>query len=221
MNGPTKPFAEIIQSSLSSWRAQCWQWDIIPTYGTLVTISTGNRTIFGLVHDIQTGSADTLRTVFTYKKTEAELKRDHPHIFEFLQTTFTCITLGFQEKGRIHYQVVPEPPKIHAFVQPAQPDEIRQFFSCNQYLHTLFAHASNLFSIDELLLALLTHLSHRGLVQNQQLSEVIETFSLLTANDYRRLKLFLQRLQSITTSEPSSVINHMPIVDRSFPGQEL
>ena len=52
-----EPFAEIIESSLSTWRAQCWQWDVIPSYGSLVTITTPERTLFGLVHDIQTGSA--------------------------------------------------------------------------------------------------------------------------------------------------------------------
>ncbi len=70
----TKPFAEIIESSLSTWRAQCWQWDIIPTYGSLLTITTPERTIFGLVHEIHTGSAASTKTVFTYKKTEDGLK---------------------------------------------------------------------------------------------------------------------------------------------------
>lgn len=190
-------FAEIIESSLSTWRAQCWQWDIIPSYGSLVTITTPERTLFGLVHEIHTGSADSLRTVFTYKKTEDELKRDHPHIFEFLQTSFSCLTLGYQENEHIQYQLAPEPPKIHAFVRPAERIQIEEFFSRDQYLHTLFAFAPQIFSLDELLLAMLKHLSSEQLLSHDQLARFIETFSLLTANDYRRLKLFLQRAQII------------------------
>ncbi len=204
----TKPFAEIIESSLSTWRAQCWQWDIIPTYGSLLTITTPERTIFGLVHEIHTGSADSARTVFTYKKTEDELKRDHPHIFEFLQTSFSCLTLGYQEHERIHYQLAPEPPKIHAFVQPAERGQIAEFFSQDQYLHTLFSFAPQIFSLDELLLAMLKQLSEHNLLSEEKLARFIETFSLLTANDYRRLKLFLQRAQTIITitQEPMTLI---------------
>ena len=191
-----KPFAEIIESSLSSWKAQCWHWDTMPSYGSLVTIKTAQRTLFGIVHEIHTGSTDSLRTVFTYKKTEDELKRDHPHIFEFLQTSFSCITLGYVEENEVHYQLAPEPPKIHAFVYPAQRAELGSFFSKEQYLHTLFSGGQHLFSLDELLLALLKHLSSHELLTEDRLARFLETFSLLTANDYRRLKLFLQRAQT-------------------------
>lgn len=136
-----KAFAEIIQSSLSTWRAQCWQWDVIPAYGELLTITTPERTVYGLVHEINTGSADSLRTVFTYKKTEEELRRDHPHIFEFLQTSFSCLTLGYKENGHIHYQLAPEPPKIHAFVQSAKLADIEEFFQAiNTFIRFLLLH---------------------------------------------------------------------------------
>jgi len=194
MTHQTKPFAEIIESSLSSWRGQCWQWDEMQQFGTLLKVTTGKRTVFGLVHDIQTGSADSMRTVFTYKKTEEELQRDHPHIFEFLQTTFSCITLGYKEDDAVQYQLAPEPPKIHMFVQEASVAEVGEFFSSDHYLHVLFAHASQLFSLDELLLATLQQLSHHQLLTDEKLARFVETFSLLTANDYRRLKLFLQRV---------------------------
>ncbi len=196
-----KPFAEVIESSLNTWHAQCWQWDNIPAYGSLVTIETDERVIFGLIHEIHTGSADSARTVFTYKKTEEELKRDHPHIFEFLQTSFSCLTLGYQEQGAISYQLAPQPPKIHAFVQTATRTQLEDFFKNEQYLHTLFACTSHVFSLDELLLALLKHLADHHLLTETKLAGFLETFSLLTANDYRRLKLFLQRAQKIIQSK--------------------
>ena len=43
----SKPFAEIIESSLSSWRAQCWQWDTIPAFGSLVTIKRRSAPFLG------------------------------------------------------------------------------------------------------------------------------------------------------------------------------
>lgn len=200
----SQPFAEIIESSLSSWRAQCWQWDSIPAYGSIVTVKTNSRTLFGLVHDTSTASADTHRTVFTYKKTQEELKRDHPHIFEFLHTTFQCITLGYSEQEHVIYQPAPEPPKIHAFVMPATKTDLQSLFAHEQYLHTLFSHAQNLFSLDDVVLALMKHIADQDLLHDERFSRIIKTFSLLTGNDYRRLKLFLQRAQTMLQSRKRS-----------------
>lgn len=192
-----EPFAEIIESSLRLWRAQTWNWDIIPNFGSLISIETEQAILFGLVYDIQIGPSDPARTVIAYKKTQAELRKEQPQVFEFLQTTFSCLPLGYMQQNRIYYQLAPEPPKIHAFILKTQCEELIKFFSNEYYLHLLFCFSSQLLSLDELLLALLKHLSDNKALTEESLTRFIETFSLLTANDYRRLKLFLQRAQPI------------------------
>ncbi len=99
---PNKPFAEVIESSLHGWLAQSWQWDTFPSFGSIVTIQGKKRTHFGIVHQIQTGSMDPVRYPFPYQKTEEELLKEQPQIFEFLKTTFSCLIIGYQEKGSIH-----------------------------------------------------------------------------------------------------------------------
>ncbi len=193
----TSPFAEIIESSLSTWRAQCWDWEVIPAHGSLLTVTSGSRTIFGLVHASTTGSHDQQRTVYAYKKSEELLKQEHPHIFEFLTSTFECITLGYLEGTAMRYQIAPTPPKIHAFVTAPDEAHLRLFFSQEQYLHTLFAHEDQLFSLDDLLLALLEELGRSNSLTPERFKRFMQTFSLLTANDYRRFKLFLQRAQPL------------------------
>lgn len=193
----SKPCAEIIESSLLGWLAQSWQWDYFPDFGSIVTIETKKRTIIGLVHQIQTGSMDPIRYPFPYQKTEEELLKEQPQIFEFLKTTFSCVTIGYQEKGRMYYQLAPEPPKIHSFVVTASQDLTKIFFADNRYLHVLFGLTQHVAQVDELLLALLKQLSDATLLSEQKLEDFIQTFSLLTGNDYRRLKLFLQRAQTI------------------------
>ena len=190
-----KPFAEIIESSLHSWKGECWEWDIMPTYGSILAIQSPTRQVFGLVHDISTGALDATRKVFAYKKTEEELKRDQPHIFHFLHTTFSCLTLGYTERQEVFYQCAPEPPKIHSFIYTPSQEDLTRFFTDEHYLHTLFAHEQGTFSLDDMILALLRNLSDKNLLTQERFSRFIETFSLLTANDYRRLKLFLQRAQ--------------------------
>lgn len=188
-------FAEIIQSFLHSWTAQCWKWNVLPTYGSLMVTQSNNRMVFGLVYDIKTGSSDPSRLPYAYQKTEAELLHEQPQIFEFLQTTFSCITLGYEENNVFYYQLSPEPPKIHAFVQQATKEQHIAFFKNDLYLHLLFNNPNIQSSIDELLLALLKQLADLDILPKEMFSKFITTFSLLTANDYRRLKLFLQRVE--------------------------
>ncbi len=188
-----KAFAEVIESSLTLWKSQAWQWDSFPQFGSLVCVKVNDYVVYGIIHQIQMGSQDPHRTVFAYKKTEQELQREQPQIFEFLQTTFECLILGYKNKNSIVYQLAPEPPKIHSFVYPASQEEIIEFFSNQQYLHILFNFSSYVFSLDELLLSLLKNLSKHNALNNDNIEKFIETFSLLTGNDYRRLKLFLQR----------------------------
>ena len=192
-----KPCGEVIESSLLGWLVQSWQWDYFLPFGSIALIETPTRTVLGIVHQIQTGSMDPIRYPFPYKKTEDELLRDQPQIFEFLKTTFSCITIGYQEKGDIFYQLAPEPPKIHSFVALASRELNSQFFADERYLHVLFGLANQIMNLDELLLALLKHRADMRLLNQDNMEDFIQTFSLLTGNDYRRLKLFLQRAQSI------------------------
>ena len=188
-----RSFAEVLESSLHTWKAQSWRWDNFPQFGSLVTITTPERTVFGIVYQIQTGSLDQARSPFPFGKTEEELLREQPQIFAFLQTTFQCLTVGYLQNGKILYQWAPEPPKIHAFVSQATPEQYEQFFASEQYIHILFGISQQVLNLDELFLAILKKLFDQKMLTQPHLCRFIETFSLLTGNDYRRLKLFLQR----------------------------
>ncbi len=189
-----KAFAEVIESSLQGWTAQSWQWNTIPEFGSLVAITTKNRTLFGVIYQSKTGSIDSNHYPFAYKKTEEELLLEQPHIFDFLQTTFSCILVGFNENGKMIYRTAPEPAPIHGFIIKALAEDERLFFKSEHYLHLLFG-ASDYCNIDELLLALLHYMKRNDMVNEHSLSLFLDTFSILIGNDYKRLKLFLQRAQ--------------------------
>lgn len=188
-------FAEVIESSLHGFKAQCWQWNTPPAFGSLIAIENEKRTIFGIVYAVEMGSMDPVRYPFPYQKTEAELLSEQPQIFAFLKTTFSCLMLGFREKERMHYLITPEPPKIHAFVGHPSAELIRELFANHRYLHLLFGFAQHISNIDELLLAILRHQAELNVLTKPRFQQFIETFSLLSGNDYRRLKLFLQRAE--------------------------
>ncbi|HEV2601171.1 MAG TPA: hypothetical protein VGT41_02635 [Candidatus Babeliales bacterium] len=191
------PFAEVIESELHSFLGQSWQWDTFPPFGSIVAIPAAQRTLFGIVYQIKTGSMDPVRYPFAYKKTEQELRDEQPQIFEFLKTSFSCLVVGYQEKGIMYYTIAPQPAKIHAFIEPISADLTRQFFASNRYLDLIFSLSNHIFNLDELLLATLKHQADLGILSEPKLSSFIESFSLHTGNDYRKLKLFLQRVEPL------------------------
>lgn len=191
-----KPFAEIIDSSLQTFTGQSWAWDKPPAFGSLVVVQNGLKPIFGVVYQIQTGSMEPGRYPFPYQKTHEELMEQQPQIFEFLKTTFSCLALGYQEKGKIHYLMPPEPPKIHSFLALSTEEQNRLFFAQNSYLPLIFSYSGPI-NTDELLLALLKGQNDQKSLKNERLNDFISTYSLLTGGEYRRLKLFLQRIEGI------------------------
>jgi len=197
-----KPFAEVIESSLTCWVAQSWQWNTFPSFGSLLSVQAKQRTLFGLVCHIQTGSMDPSRSPFPYQKTEEELMAEQPQIFEFLKTSFNCIIIGYQEHGKIYYLLPPQPAQIHSFVQEASADQGAALLANEGYLHLLFSSCQQLYNPDELLLALLRYQSANNLLTPDQLKNIIQKFSLLIGNDYRRLKLLASRIEQ-------NVINHI------------
>jgi hypothetical protein len=193
MNQPNKAFAEVVQSSLHSFTAQSWNWDQFPAYGSLCTIEQANMHYIGLVYDVTTGSMDSSRYPFPFKKTEQELKAEQPQIFEFLRTTFSCLTLGYVYKGVIRYSAPPQPAKMHAFVQPIERELQQRFYASDQYLHRLFGLSNQIMNLDDLLIAQLHERQMGSTLSKESMQKFLHTYSLLTGNDYRRMKLFLQR----------------------------
>ncbi len=188
-------FAEVIESSLAGWVAQCWQWDYFPPFGSLVMTESKEQSIFGIVHQVQTGSMDPTRSPFPYQKTEEELLLEQPQIFEFLKTTFCCLTVGYLEKNSISYLLASKPSKIHSFVKITPLKLTKQFFSNEKYLHLLFNLSQQIFNLDELILALLKQQKTLNILTDDKLNKFIHAYSLLTGNDYHRIKLFLQRVE--------------------------
>ena len=211
-------FAEVIEASLQIWTAQCWRWNQGVDFANLIVVNEPKRAIFGLVYAIETGSWQAGRTLIAYQKTEAELLGEQPQIFEFLRTNFSCLTLGYKEltppfissealgdvpeyevQAPIFYQYAPQPPQIHSFVRLATDAEIALFFADNRYISSLFA-GDQYYNLEELLLGLIQFRIQKGLFDLDQWDKFIDSFALLTGNDYRRLKVFLHRLQPLLAS---------------------
>lgn len=191
-------FAEVIESSLDHYTAQSWEWKQFPTFGSLVSIQDKELQVLGIVTGIQTGSMDPSRTPFAYQKTEEELEREQPQIFAFLKTTFTVQACGYiPASSQIIFAIPPTPPKIHAFISEASDAIATQFFADAQFLEVLYGFSNAIQNLDELLLAIIRTVKAKGLLSPRFLEEISHGFALLSGNDYRRLKVFLNRVEQI------------------------
>lgn len=193
------PFGEIIESSLTQWKGQTWHWDYFPPLGSLVIIHAQEMQLLALIHDSKTGSSDPGREPYAYQKTQQELRQQQPQIFSFLKTTFSCVPMGFIKNDYLWYQIPPIPPTIHSFVEHASTDILVRYFSDIRYLELLWQTSTIQTGVDELFLAIFHQLHAHNALTTTIIEHFMERFSMMSGNDYRRVKLFAYRAQGILT----------------------
>lgn len=189
-------FGETGACNTASWQILCWDLEQSLPCGALVTTTIGDRLLYGLVIDQSIHTDHASHSMASFALPPAQLRQQHPEIFAFLKRTARCIAVGYQYENGVLHVLPPEPPRPHAFVQLATSEQVRLFFQCPDFLSILFAQ-QEIANIDELLLAILVRLKEQQLLE-QFIEPFIEQYSLLIGNDYRRLKLFLQRAERIT-----------------------
>jgi hypothetical protein len=192
----THAFGEIIASSLTSWTIQSWKLEDYPPFGAIIQTTYDNTQHFGVICDIKTSPKDSGRTPFAFGKTIQELKQEQPHIFQLLQTTITAIPLTYGNNKSFTYEIPKRPAPIHAFAQSCSAQELKTFFSNSQWVVTFFNLAQQNPLFDELLIALLHNAHQHQALNKESIQEIIDIFCLLTHDDYRKLKIFLQRIEA-------------------------
>ena len=204
-------FAEIVESSLATCTAQCWNWEIMPRFGQFVIIDVGAEKLIGIVSDIKTGSMDPTRYPFPYQKTHEELRTQHPQIFEFLKSIFHITMVGSISSTGKRYALPSQPAKIHTFVGNAPTAVLTPFLQSSAFLPLLLTGNSTPQQGDELFLAVVDELARLSLLTPDLFEQYYQTYSLLIGNDYRRLKVLLQRVaahHARTLSTPDIITSH-------------
>ena len=191
-------FAEIIESSLKTASALCWDAENIPPFGTIVEISYGDITSYGIITNIVTASSDDNRTPFAFKQTLEALHRNQPQIFAFIQTTCT-IMLTWQSKPASRETSslpVPYPAPLHAWVCGA-PIEMSAQALTNPELLEATIQAIDPATVDDCLIAIATHAYKENALSYEQLHEFIEKYSQEINTDLRRARRFLQHMERL------------------------
>lgn len=94
--------------------------------------------IYAVVHQATTNPVDPGRRVRAFWKDEQQLNEEQPELSEWLLVTdFRAVTIGYSANGWVRQFLPPQPPKIHSFVNPCTPEEIRLITSQMDFLRTL------------------------------------------------------------------------------------
>ncbi|MDA0335507.1 MAG: hypothetical protein O2782_10105, partial [bacterium] len=149
-------------------------------------IESDGQQLVGVVHNASTQSSEPNRRPMAYGKTEAELRREQPQIFELLRTQFEVLVLGYLEGAEMVHRFPPQPARIHSFVFPCDPAQVRVVTEDPQFLRSLL-EAPGL-PTDELLLATLRHaLQQRQESARDYLGVMGSELSRVLRDDYDRL----------------------------------
>lgn len=200
MNDKSNYLAEIIDSTVGHFTAQCWQWNSVPVYGSLVCAEQGDTRWYGVVYRVHAGSDDPTRSVFAYQKTLDELQAEQPQIFEFLKTEISALIVGYVRDGQLSYGPCPLPVMVHTFVRMARAQEYAQLLRDPHYLHQVFAQAHMIGSVEEVVFALLAQAQANKVLDREMVVTCLDVFNALSDQDYRRLRVLAQRLEGMLLS---------------------
>jgi hypothetical protein len=194
----TTSFAEVIESSLSTVSAICWDENNLPPFGSIVKISYAAVESYGIITNIITASADSSRTPYAFKQSLEELHRNQPQIFAFIQTTCTiALTWHSEHKNTFLSSLpVPHPAPLHAWVACA-PTQMSAQALTNSVLLEAITEKLDPALVDDCLIAIATKAAQNNMITHDELIGFIEKYSQEINNDLRRAKRFLQHMERI------------------------
>ena len=189
---------EVIESSTRQFVVEAYEPDEAPPFGAWVQVGGSERTLYGLVSHVETGSYDSNREAVALGLSSEERAKEMPMVEELLRTTLRIQNVAYQdERGEIRQTLPPQPPGIHDFVYPCPDEIVREVTTCFDFLRTLIEHPDPAVPVDDLLVAVLrgifeVHGGERG--GREMLVEAGRTLSRLLDDDHERLQSILGRV---------------------------
>lgn len=189
----TAGVGEVVESSTTTLVAEARKLHGAPDFGAFVRVESDGRDLIGVVHNARTQSSEPNRRPMAYGKTEKELRREQPQIFELLRTQFEVLILGYLDGDAMVHLYPPQPARIHSFVFPCRPQDLLAVTEDPQYLRSLL-EAPGL-PTDELLLATLRRaVIARPDSAGSYIARMGSELSRLLRDDYDRLSSIVRRM---------------------------
>jgi len=136
------PIGEVIDTSVADFVAQSCKFGEAPPFGGFVKVTVPERTIYGVVYAIHSGSLEPGgRPVLRGRDgmRDAEIFDQNPDLEQLLRTEFTALILGFEERGALRIYLPPSPPPLHWSVVECDANETTRLTDRLDYFRTILA----------------------------------------------------------------------------------
>jgi len=187
---------EVVESTSTSFVAQCYQLDGAPPLGGLVR--TDSPDIYGVVSRIITEPLDSARPVLARGEeasSEEEILLSNPQLVRLLTSRMEVVIAGHRQGETLRQYLPPLPPKVHSFVYACNPQEIAHFTRSLDLLHLLLNSGAP--HADEIVGACLrqTAAAHEAYENSEDfLMRACKTLAVELAADVARLNSILRRV---------------------------
>ncbi len=184
---------EVVESTSTSFVAQCYQLEGAPALGGLVRTDTPN--IYGVVGKVTTEPLDSARPVLARGEdadSEEDVIRDNPQLARLLTSRYEVYIAGHVENGVTRQYLPPRPPRVHSFVYSCSPDEVAEFTKNLDLLRLLLNSGAS--HSDEIVGACIRQAATSHDQPGYFLSQACRTLAVELSADVSRLNSILRRV---------------------------
>jgi hypothetical protein len=191
---------EIIDVSTTRFTAQCSELNNPPHFGSFIKtdgIETGENkmAVYGVIFNVRETSIDPTRRPVAHGLSPDDLRRQYPHLGEFLKVEFEAAIIGFGDGTRIRTYLPPFPPRIHNFVYDCETSEILELANDLEFIRTLNSLSG--LPIEELIAATIRSIYLARDNDQAFLVRAGQEIARLLKDDYEKVRSILRRI-SIT-----------------------
>ena len=184
---------EVVESTSTSFVAQCYQLEGAPALGGLVR--TDSPDIYGVVGSVTTEPLDSARPVLARGEdadSEEDVIRDNPQLARLLTSRFEVFIAGHVEDDVIRQYLPPRPPRVHSFVYSCSPEEVSSFTVRLDLLRLLLNSGAP--HADEIVGACIRQAASSHGQPADFLAEACRALAVELAGDVARLSSILRRI---------------------------
>ena len=127
---------ETIAADSQGIEVECHRLYTAPSFGRFVRVAA-DPPQYAVVTRIGTAPLDSARVVQAHRLPPGELEARKPHLSALLRTVFSARLVGYGTATAHAIGTPPVPPRLHAFVYPADPEEIRRLTASPAFLRPL------------------------------------------------------------------------------------
>ena len=133
-----KKIAEVVETSSTSFVAQCYELYGAPPLGSL--LRAGESPAYAVLQNVATGALDPGRRVMPRgadEERDEDVYRNNPQLAMLLGTRMEAFIVGYRDGEAPSQGLPPSPPRLHAAVYACGPEEVAAFTQRLDFLHLL------------------------------------------------------------------------------------